>query len=99
MDVKTSFFNGNLDERIFNVVSLDSFSGWTRELGLHSATFHWWTLAASHSSNVRFNETVKSSRFSQLGDVLCVYMILYKGFVGFAYPLFDNVLIIGNDVG
>ena len=53
----------------------------------------------SHSWNVRFNETVKSFRFSQLGDVLCVYMILHKGFVVFAHPLFDNILIIGNDVG
>ena len=99
MDVKTSFFNGNLDERILNVVPRDSFSGWTREIGLRSAIVHSWTLAASQSWNVRFNETVKSSRFSQLGDVLCAYMILHKSFVVLAHPLFDNILIIGNDVG
>ena len=81
------------------VVAWDLFSGWTRKIGLRSAKVHSWTWAASHSWNVRFNETVKSSRFSQLGDVLCVYMILHKGLVVFAHPLFDNILIIGNDVG
>ena len=68
-------------------------------IGLRSATVHSWTLAVSHSWNVRFNETVKSLRFSQLGDVLCAYMILHKGIVVFAHPLFDNILIIENVLG
>ena len=54
---------------------------------------------ASRSWNIRFDQEIKSLRFIQNIDELCVYKKIQENFVTFLILYVDDILLIGNNIG
>ena len=73
MDIKTAFLNGSLDETIY-MVQLEGLITKGQEKKVCKLQKSIYEVKqASRSSNIKFDQSVKSFGFIQCPDVPCVY--------------------------
>ena len=97
MDVKTTFFNGNLTEEVSmtqpeGFISIDSSKVCRLQKSIYGLK------QASRSWNIHFNEAIKEYGFIQNEDEPCVYKKISGSIVVFLILYEDDILIIGNDI-
>ena len=99
MDVKTVFFNRNLEEDVY-LMQLDDFIAKGQE---HMACKFYRSICglkqASQSWYIGFDQAIKSFGFEQNTDEPCVYKKCERSVVIFLILYVDDILLIGNDVG
>ena len=99
MDVKTTFLNGNLEERIY-MKQPDGFVVKGQESKICQLLKSIYGLKqAFRSWNIRFDEAVKTFEFDQSVEEPCVYKKIYNGKVTVLVLYVDDILLIRNDVG
>ena len=99
MDVKTVFFNGNLEEEI-DVMQPKGFIAKNQEHMVCKLKRSIYGLKQeSRSWNIRFDQAIKSFGFEQNLDEPCVYKRYQDKVVMFLVLYVDDILLIGNDVG
>ena len=97
MDVKTTFLNGNLSKDVY----MTQPEGFTSKDGSKVCKLQksiYGLKQASKSWNIRFDETIKESGFSQNQDEACVYEKVSGSAIVFLMLYVDDILLIGNDV-
>ena len=99
MDVKTAFLNGYLDESIY-MMQPEGFKVEGQEQKVCKLLRSIYRLKqASRSSNLRFDETIKTFDFEQNVDEPCFYKYIKETKVVFLVLYVDDILFIGNDIG
>ena len=99
MDVKTTFLNGNLEEEIY-MVQPKGFIAKNQEHMVCKLKDPFYGLKeASRSWNIKFDQAIKSFGFEQNLDEPCVCKRHQDKVVMFLVLYFDDILLIGNDVG
>ena len=98
MDVKTAFFNGNLDERIYMMQPDGSIAKGQEHMLCKLKKSIYGLKQASRSWNIRFDQAIKSFGFDQCPDESCVYKKRNGNVVVFVLLYVDDILCIRNDV-
>ena len=98
MDIKTAFLKDNLDESIY-IMQLEGFVSPYQEQKVCKLQRSIYGLKqASRSSNIRFDDVIKTYGFEQNVDEPCVYKRIINKKVVFLVLYVDDILLIGNDV-
>nr|GEW86644.1 retrotransposon protein, putative, Ty1-copia subclass [Tanacetum cinerariifolium] len=98
MNVKTSFFNGYLNEEVY-MEQLEGFVSQkfsNRVCKLKRSIYE--LKQASRQWNRRFDDEIKKFRFNQNRDEPCVYVKASGSYVTFLILYVDNILIMGNNI-
>ncbi|KAA0032127.1 retrovirus-related pol polyprotein from transposon tnt 1-94 [Cucumis melo var. makuwa] len=99
MDVKTAFFNDNLEETIY-MQQPKGFITPSQEQKICKLNRSIYELKqASQSWNIRFDTAIKPYDFDHIIDKPCVYKRIINNLVAFLVLYVDDILLIGNDVG
>jgi hypothetical protein len=98
MDVKTTFFNGNLTEHVYMTQPEDC--GDTKHAGkiCKLQKFIYGLKQASQSCNLRFDEVIKSFGFIKNVKESCVYKKVSESTFVFLVLYLNDILLIGNDI-
>ena len=95
MDVKMTFLNGNLYEKVY----MTQPEGFIYENGSKVCKLQrsiYGLKQASRNWNIQFDETIKEFGFSQNPDEPCVYKKISGSTVIFLVLYVDDILLIGN---
>ena len=99
VDVKTAFFNGNLDDEVYMIQP----EGYTSEEFPYKVCRLQRSIyglkQASRSWNMRFDEAIRSYEIIKNEDKSCVYKKISGRAINFVVLYVDDILLIGNDVG
>lgn len=99
MEVKTTFLNVHLEERIY-IIQPDGYIEGGHESKVCKFQQSIFGLKqASRSWNKRFDEVIKTYGFDQNFDELCVYKKIQDKIVIFLVLYVDDILFVGNDEG
>ena len=98
MDVKTAFFNGNIEEELY-MVQPEGFVDPKDANKVCKLQRSIYGLKQAYQSwNLRFDEVIKEFGFVQNKEEACIYKKLSGSSVSFLVLYVDDILLIGNDV-
>ena len=99
IDVKTAFLNGYLEESIY-MEQLEGFKSHSQQQKVYKLLKSIYGLKqASRSSNLKFDEAIKSYGFEQNGDKPFVYKLINNESAMFLILYIDDIILIGNEIG
>jgi hypothetical protein len=98
MDVKTAFFNDNIEEELYMVQPEGFIDPKDANKVCKLQRSIYGLKQASRSWNLRFDEVIKGFGFVQNTEETCIYKKMSGSSVSFLVLYVDDILLIGNDV-
>ena len=97
MDVKTTFLNGDLEERVYMKQPKGFFMEVKENMGCRLRKSIYGLKKASREWNLKFNETIKKFGFNENVEDNCIYTKFKSGRYIFLILYVDDILLARSD--
>ena len=98
MDVKTTFLNGFLEEKLYMLQPEGFINPKDANKVCKLQQSIYGLVQASQSWNIRFDEVIKAYGFIQTFREACIYKKVSGSSIAFLILYVDDILLIGNDI-